>query len=90
MVPFRKVVSMATLTLKNVPDELILRLKAEARQNRRSVNQETLARLEVSLLTTPRDGRAAVAAAREFHQKMGPLPPITDAMIARARREGRP
>jgi plasmid stability protein len=39
---------MATLTLKNVPDELVTRLKAEAARNRRSLNQEAIARLEAS------------------------------------------
>ena len=42
---------MATLTLKKVPEELVERLKEEARRNRRSLNQETLARLEGSLIT---------------------------------------
>jgi len=31
--------AMATLTLKNVPEELVLRLKEEAKQSRRSLNQ---------------------------------------------------
>ena len=33
---------MATLTLKNVPVELVDRLKEEAKENRRSLNQEAL------------------------------------------------
>lgn len=36
---------MATLTLKNVPEELIARLKREAAANRRSMNQEAIAQL---------------------------------------------
>ena len=39
---------MATLTLKNVPDELYQRLKDEAARHRRSLNQEVIARLEAS------------------------------------------
>ncbi len=37
---------MATLTIKNVPDDLYARLKARAVRNRRSLNQESLAILE--------------------------------------------
>ncbi|MCX7618935.1 Arc family DNA-binding protein [Tepidiforma sp.] len=37
---------MATLTIRNVPDELYAALKERARRNRRSLNQEVLALLE--------------------------------------------
>jgi len=36
---------VATMTLRNVPDELVEDLKKEARDNRRSLNQEVIARL---------------------------------------------
>ncbi len=36
---------MATLTIRNVPDELHARLKEQARRNRRSLNQEVIAEL---------------------------------------------
>ena len=39
---------MATLTLRNVPDELVARLKARAKQHRRSLNNETIAALELA------------------------------------------
>lgn len=34
---------MATLTLKNVPESLVEQLKGEAKQNRRSLDQEAKA-----------------------------------------------
>ena len=43
---------MATLTLKNIPEELHARLKKSAEQNRRSLNSEILIRLE-SCFTAP-------------------------------------
>ena len=43
---------MATLTLKNIPDELHARLKESAERNRRSLNSEILIRLE-SMFTSP-------------------------------------
>ena len=36
---------MATLTIRNLPDEVHARLKAQARRNRRSLNQEVIAEL---------------------------------------------
>ena len=81
---------MATLTLKNVPEELVERLKGEARHNRRSLNQETLARLEGSLTVRRRTGEETVAALRSHHAGLVHLLPLTDELLDRARREGRP
>lgn len=81
---------MATLTLKNVPHELVERLKDEAKQNRRSLNQETLARLELSLAKRRRSGEETVAALRKLHKRMRGLPPLTDELLERAKNEGRP
>jgi plasmid stability protein len=39
---------MATLTLRNVPDELVARLKARDKRHRRSLNNETIAALELA------------------------------------------
>ena len=40
---------MATLTIKNMPDELYRLLKESARRQRRSINSEALLRLELAL-----------------------------------------
>ena len=40
---------MATLTLKNVPDELYRRLKARAARNHRSLNREAIRLLQESV-----------------------------------------
>jgi hypothetical protein len=80
---------LATLTLKNVPDELVARLKREARENRRSLNQETLVRLERSLAMRRRDVEQTIASLRRLHAKMAHLPPIDDEWIARAKADGR-
>ena len=39
---------MATLSLRNVPDDLVERLKARAKRHRRSLNSETIATLELA------------------------------------------
>jgi hypothetical protein len=86
-------VNVATVTLKNVPLELVVQLKREARQNRRSLNQEALARLEASLAAPRRGGPETVQALRRLHRlhrRMAGLAPLTDAFLERARNEGRP
>lgn len=80
---------MATVTLKNVPEELVRMLKGEAKQNRRSLNQEALARLEASLAGPRRSGESTVKALRRLHKRLGGLPPLTDAFLNRAKGEGR-
>jgi antitoxin FitA len=80
---------MATVTLKNVPEDLVRMLKQEAKQNRRSLNQEALARLEASLAAPRRNGGATVRALRRLHKRLAGLPPVTDAFLNRAKNEGR-
>jgi hypothetical protein len=81
---------MATLTLKNVPEPLVERLKEQARQNRRSLNQEALRRLEASLVAKARGGEETVAELRRLHRRLVQVRPLTDTLLARAKREGRP
>ena len=80
---------MATVTLKNVPEELVRRLKEEARQNRRSLNQEALVRLEASLGARRLRGGDTVKALRRLHKRLAGLSPLTDAFLDRAKNEGR-
>lgn len=76
---------MATLTLKNVPEELVEQLKGEAKQNRRSLNQEAIFRLEVSLKL--RKGTARKGA---LELRLGGMQSLSDAFVTRAKRQGRP
>jgi hypothetical protein len=80
---------MATVTLKNVPDELLRLLKREAKHNRRSLNQEALARLEASVAAPGRNGRQAVQTLRRLHGRLRGQPPLTDAFLRRAKNDGR-
>ena len=45
---------MSTLVLKNLPEQLHERLKAQAAEHRRSLTQEAILVLEQGLLTRPR------------------------------------
>ena len=53
---------MATLTIRNLPDDVHARLRAQARRNRRSLNQEIIAELARVSGQSEADG---VAIARE-------------------------
>jgi plasmid stability protein len=55
---------MASLTLKNIPDSLLDRLRARAVADRRSVSQEMIHLLERSLDAVPAADRDAPTAAR--------------------------
>jgi hypothetical protein len=81
---------MATMTLKNVPEDLVRMLKSEALQNRRSLNQEALARLESSLAAPRRSGGETVKVLQRLHKRLAGLPPLTDAFLNRAKSQGRP
>lgn len=54
---------MATLTIRNLPEELHETLKLRAKRNRRSLNQEVIA--ELSAVPGFMDDAARVAASRE-------------------------
>ncbi len=60
---------MANLTIKNVPEELYLRLKEKAVDHRRSLNQEAIAQLEAATTAVPDRVRAFERAA-EFRAEL--------------------
>lgn len=66
---------MATLTIRNVPDELHERLKERAERNRRSLNAETVLLLEQAVESLPEEAelRARFQAARR--QALGAASP---------------
>lgn len=62
---------MATLTIRNVPDDLYESLKADAARNGRSLNQELLLRLRLSRgFRSEEENRRAFDAARQFREEM--------------------
>jgi plasmid stability protein len=80
---------MATVTVKNIPDELYARLKAAAASNRRSINSEIIRRIEKTLIPQRATTEALLARIRRFHDEFtGPA--LTIDQIREARDEGRP
>ena len=79
---------MATLTIKNIPDEVYQRLKHQAAQHRRSLNQEIISCLEQSSGGVPMDPGTFLARAREIRKFVkGPL--LTERRLKQLKSAGR-
>jgi len=79
---------MATLTIKNVPDPLVRRLKARATLHRRSLNREVIACLEALAQATPVDPDGLLARAREVRRAPADGR-LTDRTLKRLKSTGR-
>lgn len=77
---------MATLTLKNIPDELHARLKESAERNRRSLNSEILIRLESAFAAPVVDVREHVRQLKAFTDAQSP---VDHTLVDRFKRHGR-
>ena len=77
---------MLTLTLKNIPKDLHVRLKESAEKNRRSLNSEILARLESEFTVPVVDREAHMRALRALVAK---LPRVDHGKVTRYKRQGR-
>ncbi len=80
---------MPTLTLKNIPDSLYLRLKEAAQAHHRSLNSEILYCVEQTLGTYKIDVSEYLEIARNLRKKTTHSP-LTDKRIDDAKNEGRP
>ena len=79
---------MATVTLKNVPDELYGRLKEAAARNRRSINSEIIVCIEERLSQRKVPAPQILDRLRSIRAAMAPSG-LTIEQIDAARREGR-
>jgi plasmid stability protein len=81
---------MATLTLKNLPDAILARLRRQAERQKRSANREAIAILEAALRpATPLDATARLAQIQRV--RITPRgAPLTTAYVTTAKRAGRP
>ncbi len=81
---------MASVTLENIPDDLLQRLKRSAEQSGRSLSSEAILRLERALAAESAGGAAArLERIREVRRKASGVY-LTDADLRAARDEGRP
>ena len=79
---------MATLTIKNVPDDVYERLKQQAKENRRSINNETIIILENVLPPQQRDVEKILEEARKIRELTAHYV-LTDEEVNKWKNEGR-
>jgi plasmid stability protein len=81
---------MATITVKNIPDDLYADLKQAAQQNHRSINSEVIVCVEQALRSerAPMDVEAILARAERLSE-LTKMHPITDEEFSEAKRAGR-
>ena len=79
---------MATLTIKNIPDELYERLKQSAAQQRRSLNSQALVCFEKVMESSRINPEEFLANVRAQRQQISGLF-VTEEDINKAKNEGR-
>ena len=79
---------MATITLKNIPDDIYLLLKEKAKANNRSINSEAILAIRLAVASRHIDVEAAIKRARKI-QEMTAHYRITDKEITKFKNEGR-
>ncbi|MBW1786482.1 MAG: Arc family DNA-binding protein [Deltaproteobacteria bacterium] len=80
---------MATVTVKNIPDELYARLKSAADTNRRSVNSEIIVCIEHAVKSRRIDPKELLPLARQL-RALTAAHPVSDEEFNQAKSEGRP
>ena len=80
---------MPALTIKNIPDDLYIRLKEAAQAHHRSMNSEILYCVERTLVPHKIDVSEHISVARKLREKTADHP-LTDYELNVAKNEGRP
>jgi len=80
---------MPTLTIKNIPEDLYIQLKRQAKLNRRSLNSEVILCIEQAIRSRKIKPEEYLVKAQLLREKTA-LYPITDDEFSTAKRVGRP
>lgn len=80
---------MATLTIKNIPDELYKSIGELAKRNRRSLNSQAIVQLEQSVKQPRIDVEETIGKARELRARYPNLR-LTEEDLERGKNKGRP
>lgn len=80
---------MATITVKNIPDDLYHTLKQSAGANHRSINSEVIVCVERALGHRNVDVEGILASARQIRESIR-CRPLSDAEFTKAKKRGRP
>ena len=80
---------MATITVKNIPDDLYEQLKQTARANQRSINSEVIYAIRRAVSLAPIDVDTVLERARQTRELTADYV-LMDEEITRMKNEGRP
>ena len=80
---------MANLTIKNIPQTLVEKLKVRASLHRRSLNHEVIRCLECAAESVPLDPESLLAKARAIRQ-VPTHTRLTDKILSELKEKGRP
>ncbi len=80
---------MATLTIKNLPEDIYAALSHLAKRHRRSINSETIIQLEKVLANPEPDNERRLERIRRLRDSL-PDVWVTDEFLDFAKNEGRP
>ena len=80
---------MATLTIKNIPQTLVQKLKTQATVHRRSLNHEVIRCLEQAAESTPLDPESILVRARTV-RRVPAKGRLTDQTLLGLKNAGRP
>ena len=80
---------MVAITVKNIPAPLYERVKARAKANHRSINNELITILEQSVMLQPINVAETLERTRRIRELTASYG-LTDAEITRLKNEGRP
>lgn len=79
---------MPAITLKNIPDDLYVKIKKSAEVNFRSINSEILFRLKTSISQNKPEVKLLLDQIREVRNKIH-IPKLNDKILCDAKNEGR-
>ena len=80
---------MPTITVKNIPPEIYIKLKQAAEVNHRSINSQIIACIEQVVCSQPINPDMLLVNARRLREKTASYS-ITEGEIAQAKNSGRP
>lgn len=79
---------MATVTVKNIPDDIYEKLKKNASTHRRSINNEIIYCIENAVISKQVEPEQFIARIEAFH-KDRPSPVVSDDLLQEYKRTGR-
>ena len=80
---------MATLTIKNMPDDLYQDLKQQAILHRRSLNSEAIVSLALVVNKSSANAQNILLKARVLRVKENPIIDLTEEILNTAKQQGR-